>query len=207
MKILYIESKLKNLDINISDNGIKKLPKMLFIAYSVQYKDIALKIKKQLTSNKENKIKITGFQQVLGCSKINTQFPVLFIGGGDFHYLNLLHQVSSLYIIANNSIKQIPKEEIEKLKAKRRAALLKFLKANNIGILISTKPGQENIELAIKLRQKLSKKGKNAFIFLSNNIDTTQFENFNIDSWVNTACLGLSYDNPDIINYAEISEI
>lgn len=204
MKILYIESKLRNLDINLSNQEIAKLPKKLFLAYSIQYKAAALKIKKQLENNKKSKISITGFQQVLGCSNINTKEPVLFIGSGDFHYLNLLLQSSSVYIIANNSIKQIPKEEIERLNAKRKTALIKFLKADNIGILVSTKPGQENLAIALKLKQKLNKKGKKSFIFLSNNINIPQFENFNIDSWINTACPGLSYDNSNIINYSEI---
>ena len=57
---------------------------------------------------------------------------------------------------------------------------------------------------SIKLKKILIHKGKAAFIFISDNIDITQFENFNISSWVNTACRGMSYDNPNIINYDEI---
>ena len=35
-------------------------------------------------------------------------------------------------------------------------------------------------------------------------IYANQFENFNIDSWINTACPGLAYDNPLIINHTEL---
>jgi len=205
MKVLFIESKLKNLeDFDLSVEQIAKLPKKLFFVYSIQYKSLAQKIKKQL---EENKIKITGFQQVLGCSKINTKDPVILIGAGRFHAINLYSQAPEVYVLDNNIISRISGKEIESLKNKRKAALLKFLNAKNIGILLTTKPGQENMVQALALREKLIKKGKNAFIFISNNIDISQFENFDIDCWVNTACPGLSYDNPAIINYSELQKI
>lgn len=202
MKVLYIESKLKNLDnFSLLDKEIAKLPKKLFLAYSIQYKDLAIIIKKQI---EKNNIKLTNFQQVLGCSKVNTKDPILLIGQGRFHAINLCLQASEVYVLDNNIIAKISEKEIESLKNKRKAALLKFLSASNVGILVTTKPGQENLNQAVQLKEKLKKKGKNAFIFISNNIDITQFENFNIDSWVNTACQGLSYDNPLIINCNEI---
>jgi len=203
MKILYIPSKQKNLKDNLSKSEIKKLPKKLFLAYSIQYRDLAIIIKDQLT---KNKIKIEKFQQVLGCSKINNKnkLPVLLIGSGEFHAINLYLQASEVYLLENNKIRKTSNFEIDKLKAHRKSALLKFLSAENIGILVSTKPGQENLNLAVKLKKNLEKDNKQAFIFISNNIDLNQFENFNIGSWVNTACQGLSFDNPDIINYSEL---
>lgn len=205
MKILYIESKLKNLNADISEQEINKLPEKLFLVYSVQYKDLAESIKKQLI---DKKIKIMGFQQVLGCSKISNKsnHAILLIGSGRFHLINLLTPSSDVYFLENNRIIKIPNEEIEKLKAKQKSALIKFLNAEKIGILVSTKPGQENLEKAVKLRQKLNKKGKQAHIFISNNINVSQFENFNISSWINTACPGLALDNPNIINYTELPE-
>ncbi|GAI52850.1 unnamed protein product, partial [marine sediment metagenome] len=99
---------------------------------------------------------------------------------------------------------KISNKEIKQLKAKRKTTLIKFLKADKIGILVSTKPGQENLQKAIRLKKQLEKKGKQPYIFLSNNIDTSQFENFNIGSWVNTACPGLVFDNSEIININEL---
>ena len=201
MKVLYIESKQKNLDIALSKTEIKKLPKKIFLAYSIQYKDLAKQIKKQLENNK---IKINKFQQVLGCSKVNTKLPILLIGTGRFHAINLYLQAPAIFFLEGSKILQIPSKDIEKLKAKKRTALMKFLNANNIGILVTTKPGQEQLKQAEKLKQKLIKQGKQAYIFISNNIDISQFENFNIQSWVNTACPGLANDNPEIINLNEI---
>jgi len=38
---------------------------------------------------------------------------------------------------------KVPKKDIELLKIRLKTALIKFLSAKNIGILVSTKPGQE----------------------------------------------------------------
>jgi len=200
MKTLFIQAKQKNLDLNLSKIEIKKLPKKLFLAYSIQYKDLAKQVKTLL---KQNNIKITNFKQVLGCSNINTKLPILLISTGNFHALNLYLQSPIIYGLKNNKIIKMPSSEINALKIKRKTALLKFLSAERIGILVTTKPGQENLTLALKLKDKLSK-NKEIFIFICNEININQFENFNIDSWINTACPGLAYDNPLIINHTEI---
>jgi len=213
MKVLYIESKQKNLIPGLPKTETKKLPKKLFLAYSIQYKDLAKQIKKQL---EESKIKIDKFQQVLGCSQVSTKLPILLVGTGRFHATNLYLQAPEVFLLEGNKIVKIPKAEIDKIKARKRTALIKFLKADNIGILVTTKPGQENLDKAVKLRKQIQGKvkrrkplgclgrEKKAYIFLSNNIDISQFENFNIQSWVNTACSGLAMDNPDIINIADL---
>jgi 2-(3-amino-3-carboxypropyl)histidine synthase len=123
---------------------------------------------------------------------------------GKFHVINLYTQSNEIFITEGNSIKKVPLEEINKIRAKRKSALIKFLSAEKVGILVSTKPGQENLEKAMKLTEKLNSQGKKSYIFLANNLDIAQFENFQIDSWVNTACPGLAFDNPSIININEI---
>ena len=206
MKILYIQAKQNNLSIKLNKPEMLRLPKQLFLVYSIQYKQLAENIKKQLV---KHKIKIIKFQQVLGCSKISNKdnLPILLVGSGRFHAQNLMLQAHErLYVLENNKIIKIPDKEINELKAKRKTALIKFLRADKISILVSTKPGQENLNQAIKLKEKIEKQNnqKKVFIFISNNIDTSQFENFNIDSWINTACAGLSMDNSNIINISEI---
>ena len=203
MKLLYIPTIQKNLNIEISKKEIKKLPKKLFLAYSIQYKDLAILYKKEL---EKNKVRVEKFQQVLGCSKISNpkHLPILLISTGKFHAQNLYLQTPILYILKNNKIVKISQSEVNKLKAYKKTALIKFLGADRIGILVTTKPGQENLNKASVLKKKLEKQGKEPYIFISNNIDISQFENFNIQSWVNTACSGLSMDNPNIINIQDI---
>jgi diphthamide biosynthesis enzyme Dph1/Dph2-like protein len=200
-KILYVESRQKNIGAELNRSEIKKLPKKIFLAYSIQYKDLAISIKKQL---EESNIKIDGFQQVLGCSKIKTKLPILLISTGRFHAENLFLQAPIIYTLENNKILKAKGEEIEKLKSRKKAALVKFLNADKIGILVSEKFGQENLKKAIELKKKLDGK-KKAYIFISDSLDINQFENFNIDFWVNTACPGLSFDTNKIINIEDIN--
>lgn len=201
MKVLYIESKRKNSYLNLTKENLEKLPRTLFLVYTIQYLEQAKLLKKQL---QENNIKITGFQQVLGCSNIKTKDPILLIGSGKFHAINLINHSPRIFVFEDNNILEIPNKDIETLKIRQKTALIKFLSAKSIGILISTKPGQENINLAIKLKNKLEKKDKNVFLFISNNVQTNEFENFNIDSWINTACSGLALDNSNIVNFKDI---
>jgi 2-(3-amino-3-carboxypropyl)histidine synthase len=201
MKVLYVESRLKDMLINLDKEEISKLPKKLFLVYTIQYKTLIPDVKILL---EENNIKVTGTKQVLGCSRININDQVLFVGNGKFHIMNLYSQVKEIYLLENNRIQKVSSIEIESMKNKLKGSMIKFLSANNIGILVSTKPGQANIKLAIRLKHTLEKKGKNAFIFISNNIDTEEFVNFPIDIWINTACIGLYYDSPGIINYNDL---
>ena len=83
MKVLYLETKKKTAEnIDLDSSG---LPKELFLAYSIQYKQIAEQIKSIL---EKRKTKISGFQQVLGCSKLNPSSAILLIGSGRFHAKN-----------------------------------------------------------------------------------------------------------------------
>ena len=202
MKVLYLEAKKKekqSLPISIAE-----LPKELFLAYSIQYKQEAEAIKKQLESNK---FKISGFQQVLGCSKLKSRLPILLIGSGKFHALNLALQNKVPVFIYNNSvISEIDQKDIEKLKQKTKAALNIFFSTGKIGILVSTKAGQENLKQAEQLKIKIESKfpEKRVYILVSNHINISEFENFDIGFFINTACPGLLNDSPKIINTEDI---
>jgi len=205
MKVLYIETKRnKPEDITLELN---RLPKKLFLAYSIQYKKNAEIIKKQLERANFN---ILGFQQVLGCSKITltTNTPILLIGSGRFHALNLALQGYEVYVYNNSAINKIGEEDIKKLKQNKQVALNRFFSSTNIGFLISTKPGQNRIGSALDAKDKILKKypEKRVNLFVSNNINLNEFENFPIDLWVNTACPGLINDSSKIINLDDISE-
>jgi len=180
----------------------RKLPKKIAIAYSVQYKNSALKIKNRL----KNHI-ITGFSQVLGCSK--PQFSkdteaILLVSSGRFHAVSLALETNLPIYIYDRKLSRISEKEIDDLRKKKKSAYLKFLNAEKIGIIISTKPGQENLQRALKLKESL--KSKNSYLFIGNEINPREFENFSISSWVNTACPRLDFDFP-VINLGEIRKI
>lgn len=201
MKTLFIPAKSKS---NVNKQKMleisKKLPINMALAYSIQYKNQAEEIRKILLK----KHKITKFIQVLGCSKPN--FPkntsaILLIGSGRFHAISLALETNlPIYILEHNKLSLVSKKDTEHLKQKQKAAYVNFLNSNKIGILVSTKKGQENLKKAISLKSKL--KDKDSYILIGDNINISDLENFNIKSWANTACPKLSLDdkNNSIIN-------
>jgi len=196
---MHVETRLKTKDIDLG--LLSKLPSQLFIIYSIQYKDLASKIKKELSK----KHKIIGFKQVLGCTKLKTKYPILLIADGLFHAINIgLQNNSAIYIYTGKEINQLDRKIIKKLKAKQKAALSNFYMAKKIGILVSTKPGQNRMQDALKLKKRLEAKNKQAYVFIADNLDLGEIENFSIDSWVNTACPGLARNMGKIVNIDDI---
>lgn len=203
MKTLFIPAKLK-LEINKSKilEISRKIPKYVAIVYSIQYEEIALEIKEIL----EKSHKITKFTQILGCSK--PDFPkdtrvVLLIGDGRFHAISLAYETKlPIYILNQDKLERISNKDTEILEKNQRVSYLRFLNADKVGILISTKPGQQNMKKALDLKKKLKK--KKSYLFISNDINTSEFENFGLESWVNTACPRLDMDSNTIVNIDRI---
>ncbi|MFH1608216.1 MAG: diphthamide synthesis protein [archaeon] len=204
MKILFIPTKLrakpnKSKILEIS----KQLPKNIAIAYSIQYQDIASEINKILSKNH----KITKFTQVLGCS--NPVFPqptqaILLIGDGRFHATSLAIETKlPIYILEKEKITKIKEQDINEFKTKQKASYLKFLHSDKVGILVSTKPGQQNLKKALQLKNKLKKK---SYILIGNNLNTAEFENFGLDSYINTACPRLDMDDARVVNINNIPQ-
>tara|TARA_Y100000310_G_C20449570_1_gene700022 strand:+ start:192 stop:788 length:597 start_codon:yes stop_codon:yes gene_type:complete len=196
MKTLFIEAQRKSFDTNIDSINFNALPSKVFLAYSIQYKKLAEIIKKKLGK------KISSFKQVLGCSKLNSKVPILLVGSGQFHALNLALQGNIVYILEGNIIKKLDEKEVDKFRKRKKTAMINFLSADSIGILVSTKPGQENMKKALELKKRLVKQGKKPSIFISDTIDINELENFPMDSWVNTACPAISLDST-ILNISE----
>ena len=196
MKTIFIPAKIKT---KVNKKKIKalsgKLPENIAIVYSIQYHDIAFEIKKLLSNN------VTKITQLLGCSKPSfpkTTQAIVLIGSGRFHALSLASETDlPIYILEKDKLFRIT----ESLKKSRKVAYLKFLNANKVGILISTKPGQENLKKAIDLSRKI--KDKKSYLFISKDINTSEFENFGLESWINTACPRLDFDS-SVINMDKI---
>lgn len=203
MKTLFIHAKINfKVDKSRINSISKKLPKNIAIAYSIQYQEIAKEIKKILSKNH----KITKFIQILGCSQpvfLKSTKAILLISSGKFHAISLAFETKiPVYVLEDNHLKKISKKEVEILEKKQKASYVKFLNSNKIGILVSTKPGQQNMKKALNLKKTI--KDKNSYLFLCNNININEFENFEIDSWVNTACRRVDLDDSSIINITKI---
>ncbi len=194
---MFVEAQKKH-ECNISNLNFRVLPENISLAYSIQYKKLAEQIKEKLGK------RVKGFKQVLGCTKLKSKYPILLVGSGKFHAIQLALQGNEVYIL-EEKISKLDEKEIEEIKAKRKTALMNFLSASKIGILVSIKPGQENLKQALKIKNELEKKRKEASVFLADNIPIEELENYNIQSWLNTSCPALTFDSR-ILNIRELEE-
>jgi len=161
--------------------------------------------------------------QILGCN-INNALKIknkvdcfIFVGSGEFHPLEVALKTSKPVYIANpvtNEIPQISTKEIEDIKKQRKGKLMKFIVAEKIGILVSTKPGQYKFKNAQELKKRFSKefklgeykiKPKENYIFVFDTLRAEELENFSeIECWINTACPRIKMKN--VIWIGELGE-
>ena len=198
MKRLYIEARTK---INLEPilKKIKIPENRIGVITTVQFEHEVKKIK-------NSKFIFAG--SILGCNIDNVLRiadkvdAFLFIGSGDFHPLALKSLNKPIYIAnpLTNKFGKISKEELERLEKQQRGKILKTLAAKKLGIIISTKPGQNLFNHAAKLQEKLKKE---SFLFICNDLDANEFENFpDIDMWINTACPRI--EDKKIINMKDL---
>lgn len=173
------------------------------LCYSNQFSEIAKKIKDIISKDVVTTI------QTLGCS--NPKFPeeteaIVIIGQGKFHTVSLAYESGlPVYVIEGDSLWKVSDEEIEKMKNKERGAMLKYLHSDRVGILVTTKPGQRRIEKAVKFKKSLT--GKKSYIFVANDLNVAEFENFRLDCFVNTACPRMDLNEGSIINLDKINNV
>ena len=199
MKIMMVEGRYKG-EINLSNLDTSALPKNIGLATTVQFLDFIDEIKNYLESNGKiifvDKLRQKYEGQLLGCDiggadKIKHNVDAfLYIGTGIFHPLGIALNIDKdvfCYDPISAVLSKIDRAEIERYNKKRKAAYLKFLDSEEIGILVSLKPGQNNFRKAVELKNKL--KDKNCYLFAFDTLDFNQIENFPfIQCWVNTAC-------------------
>ena len=122
---------------------------------------------------------------------------ILLVGSWKFHAISLAMETKKkVYILDKNNFIEISKKEVEFFEKKQKASYLNFLNSEDVGVLISTKPGQQRLDKALKFKAK----EKKIYFFLSNNIDVNEFENFGLNSWVNTSCPRMDLDSTKLIN-------
>ena len=214
MKIMYLESKKKNLDMDVSKLDLSMLPKRVGIIYTIQFKPFIEPLKKALQHSRRKVFMSRGFRgkhegQVLGCDTgaatliVDRVDCLLFLSSGKWHAQRTmlsLPKEKPFFIITSKGIEEVHSD----LKEERKKLLSRFYFSERIGILVSTKAGQENLKKAMDVKEKIEKMGKKAILFISDMINPSEFENFKIDFWINTACPGLAFDFPRMMNYEEL---
>lgn len=217
MKTFFIEARYKG-KVDLPDEIISILPKKIALFTTVQFLDSISGIKKQLEKKgkkvlliKTEHTKYPG--QLLGCNikkfdEIEKKFDAfLYIGDGMFHPKALVLKNPKPAFAYNPFSKEYVKlepKDAEAMRKKNEGAKLKFMNSKEIGVLISTKPGQNQIKKAYGLEGKYP--DKNFYFLLFDTIDFGELENFPfIECFVNTACPRIAYDEAEKIRKAIVN--
>lgn len=186
-----------------------KFPNKLNVLTTVQFldrkKELILLLKKQFP---KTEFEFQG--QILGCNVSNAKGEsFLYVGTGEFHPLKIKYDTSKETFTWNpisGETRKISEKELDKFENQKRLGIVRYMNAKNIGILVTTKPGQHNLDIALDIQKRI--KNKMSYIFLWDNIDTEQFDNFNfVDCWINTACPRLQDDFKGALNANDFYEI
>ncbi len=142
--------------------------------------------------------------QILGCdsgsaASIDNEVDAhVYFGGGLFHPIGALLATKKPFFAADPFANKVARLDEYRAKYERRSngRISLALNSKNFGILVSTKNGQYNLELALSLKKNIQKSGANAEILVSDNIDFTALENMReFDAFVNTACPRIAIDD------------
>lgn len=224
-------------EIVIPDSVVKKLPDRLMMFSSVQFLHQLPQIRKQLEAQGKTivMVKSSNFLyeglisekgQLLGCNSENfnadnhgNEFDAfLYIGDGVFHPQALLvNNRKDIYCYDPkiNKVKILEKEMYDSIQKRTKGNILKFLTAKNVGLIVTTKRGQNSSKRTEILREKILKRwpDKTVFIFLCSELNFMELENFNfIDTYVNTACSRIGHDDTTrspkpIVNISDIENL
>lgn len=136
--------------------------------------------------------------QVLGCNFSAARDEVcdeyLYIGSGDFHPLGVALSTKKRVLAADPFSGEVREVDSSRILRQRSAVIAKSLDAEAFGIIVSSKNGQERLELASSLKALAKKHGKEAYLILIDLVTPDQLLQFKVDAFVNTACPRLAID-------------
>lgn len=142
--------------------------------------------------------------QVLGCSfasarAIADKVDVFaFIGSGDFHPLGIAlatRKKTIAFDVETGAIKDMD-ELRDKVLRQRFAAIARAREAESFGIIIGEKEGQKRRKLAFKIKEKLQKLGKKAYLIALREVTPENLYSFRkLGALVCTACPRIAIDD------------
>jgi len=209
MKLHFVEAHAK-IKIKLPKKVLDTLPHSVCLATDVQFINNLPELETQLTDHGKQVFKLKGahakhLSQILGCSHIKLNYPklteaFLYVGDGLFHpKALLLGSTKDVYIYNpfSKEFRRLPHSEVDKIMRHEKAAILKFLHSDKIGMLLTIKPGQIGVQAHLKQIYSLEKKypDKKFYYLVFDTLEFNQLENFPfIECFVNTACTRLIDD-------------
>ncbi|NQU98714.1 diphthamide synthesis protein [Candidatus Woesearchaeota archaeon] len=218
MKTYFVEAKYDK-KVTIPKNVLDKVPKkiMLFMtAQLIEQKDSLIKqlekAGKKVLLTKPRHTMYEG--QLLGCDteKVEGDFEAFFyIGDGMFHPEALIIKNDKPVHIYNQAQKKyslLTKKDADMTRKRLAAAKSEFVISKNIGVLVTTKQGQNKLRLFEKIKEKYP--DKEFYFLVNNNVEFDRLEDFPfIECFVNTACERIAYGDykkftKPVINFEDL---
>lgn len=197
----------------VADNILEKVEcKKIGLVTTAQFVEDLDEIRKRLEKAGKTVVISLGRPnpgQVLGCDARAAKGAdcYIYIGTGHFHPLRVALETGKPVYMAHPSggIERVSDDEIMKHEKIKAARLHRFKEARTVGVLVSTKPGQNRMEQAMGLREKLRGE-KETFIFAANEIKPDYLTGYDVDAWVNTACPRMAEDRFEkpVVDISEI---
>jgi len=133
--------------------------------------------------------------QVLGCSfhaaKETHADEILFVGTGLFHPVGISLAMDARVIALDPFTGTAQEASGDSLKRRRFAVMVRARGAKSIGIIVSTKSGQQRMALA----ERLAGLSPHAVIIALQEVSPDELLNLGFAAYVNTACPRLAYDD------------
>jgi len=219
MKTLFIPAK-SPVEVILPDEAVQQLASLkVGIVTTIQHLHKIHDVKQQLPNSV-----LAG--QVLGCradavARLAPQLDVfLYVGSGEFHPVQVALSSNKPVFFWNPYTKTFGPLDMQFVKdyqSRVFKSLNFFYSASNVGVLVTTKRGQNNNMITSPtLANKFSpvqeilarKDGKKYYIFAFDTLSQSELENFSfIDVWVNTACSRIHDDAiPKLVNWVDIKQ-
>lgn len=133
--------------------------------------------------------------QVLGCNfaaaKATGADEILFVGTGLFHPIGIALATHARVIALDPLTGTAQEVNSDALMRRRFAVMEKARGAKTVGIIVSTKSGQQRMELA----RRLASLSPEAVIVTMREVNPDELLNLGFTCYVNTACPRLAYDD------------
>ena len=172
MKYLFVPAKIKKIH-SLPQSAIDTLKTEqdkhnIAISGAIQFVNSLPNIKEQLTKEGFKADIITGSHsvepgQVVGCDYFDIDDSpydmLIYIGDGVFHPKAMMlanNKEVYQYNPFEGAFTKLDRSHMDKLKKYHKAAILKFLHAQNIGVIVTIKPGQNRSVFVPKIKKKLN---------------------------------------------------
>ena len=142
--------------------------------------------------------------QVLGCSynpllRLEKMVDCYLVVGSIFHGLGLALQTRRITYAGDPHTQRVVKleESVKSLLKSRYGHIQEFRRARRIGVLLSIKPGQRRMKLAMELKKLIEEAGKVSEIVVVDDMREDYLLDLPHEAFANTACPRLSIEDQE----------